>query len=168
MLIIRSLRVGPELARVLGPADAIQRDGRLYIHPVAITKSSLTRLIPRVGLPRNRFLMGSLTAALRLSKGWVRKDLNLVMGIGFTYYVSRVYTHIRYPRTSGRRRQCHIINICTYIIYIYIPICIYIYIYIYIHTHVLSLYLRLSISISLPLSIYLSSYLDRRSRGAGR
>ena len=157
MLIIRSLRVGPELARVLGPADAIQRDGRLYIHPVAITKSSLTRLIPRVGLPRNRFLMGSLTAALRLSKGWVRKDLNLVMGIGFTYYVSRVYTHIRYPRTSGRRRQCHIINICTYIIYIYIPICIYtyIYIYIYISTHMFSLYTSVSLSLSLYLYLYI-------------
>ena len=32
----------------------------------------------------NLFLIGSLTAALRLSKGWVRKDLNLVIGIGCT------------------------------------------------------------------------------------
>ena len=30
------------------------------------------------------FVIGSLTAALRFSKGWVRKDLNLVMGIGCT------------------------------------------------------------------------------------
>ena len=52
------------------------------LHPVPITIFSLTRLFPRVGLPRNLFLIGSLTAALRFSKGWVRKDLNLVMGIG--------------------------------------------------------------------------------------
>ena len=43
-----------------------------------------TIFFTRVGSPRNRFLIGSLTAALRLSKGWVRKDLNLVMGIGYT------------------------------------------------------------------------------------
>ena len=52
------------------------------LHPVPITIFSLTRLLPRVGLPRNLFLIGSLTAALRFSEGWVRKDLNLVMGIG--------------------------------------------------------------------------------------
>ena len=50
--------------------------------PIPITIFSLTRFLPRVGLPRNLFLIGSLTAALRLSKGWVRKYLNLVMGIG--------------------------------------------------------------------------------------
>ena len=40
------------------------------------------------------FGVGSLTAALRFSKGWVRKDLNLVMGVGCTYnayYKAHVY-----------------------------------------------------------------------------
>ena len=58
--------------------------GGLAVHPNPITIFSLTRLVPRVGLPRNLFLISSLTAALRCSKGWVRKDLNLVMGIGCT------------------------------------------------------------------------------------
>ena len=44
----------------------------------------LTISFPRVGLPRNLFLIGSLTAALIFSKGWVRKYLNLVMGTGCT------------------------------------------------------------------------------------
>ena len=40
------------------------------------------RFVPRVGLPRNRFLIGNLTAALRFSKGWVRKDANLGLRTG--------------------------------------------------------------------------------------
>ena len=48
------------------------------------------KICPRVGLPRNLLLIGSLTAALRFSKGWVRKDLNLVMGIGCTPGVGRM------------------------------------------------------------------------------
>ena len=50
--------------------------------PSSHHKISLTWFVPRVGLPRNLCLIGSLTAALRCSKSWVRKDLNLVMGIG--------------------------------------------------------------------------------------
>ena len=42
------------------------------------------RFVPRVGLPRNLFLTGSLTAALRFSKGWVRKDANLGLRTGCT------------------------------------------------------------------------------------
>ena len=52
------------------------------LHPVLITIFSLTILFPRVGLPRNLCLIGSLTAAPRFSKGWVRKDQNIAMGIG--------------------------------------------------------------------------------------
>ena len=33
-------------------------------------------------------MIGSLTAALRLSKGWIRKGLNLAMGIGCNYSVN--------------------------------------------------------------------------------
>ena len=62
--------------------DGELRHQRLLIHPVPITIFSLTRLFPRVGLPRNLLLICGLTAALRFSKGWVQKDLNLVMGIG--------------------------------------------------------------------------------------
>ena len=39
-------------------------------------------LFQGLGCPETFLLIGSLTAALRLSKGWVRKFLNLVMGIG--------------------------------------------------------------------------------------
>ena len=66
------------------PLKSAMLVGRLGVHPVPITRFSLTRLVPRVGLPRNRCLIGSLIAALRFSKGWVRKKLNLVMGIGCT------------------------------------------------------------------------------------
>ena len=60
----------------------LQRPPRLpAVHPVPITIFFPTIIFPRVGLPRNLFI-GSLTAALRFSKGSVRKDLNLVMGIG--------------------------------------------------------------------------------------
>ena len=65
-------------------ATALQLAARshLDVQPVPITIFSLTRLFPRVGLPRDLCLIGSLTAALRFSKGWVRKYLNLVIGIG--------------------------------------------------------------------------------------
>ena len=52
------------------------------IHPVRIARFHVPRFSPRVGLPRDLFLIGSLTAALRFSKGWVRKDLNLRMRTG--------------------------------------------------------------------------------------
>ena len=38
-----------------------------HVHPVRIVRFHVTRLSPRVGLPRNLFLIGSLTAALRFS-----------------------------------------------------------------------------------------------------
>ena len=62
-------------------ADRLSLQSPIRIHPVPITRFSPTRFVPRVGLPRNLFLIGSSTAALRCSAGWVRKDLNLVMGI---------------------------------------------------------------------------------------
>ena len=52
------------------------------IHPVRIARLRLPRFAPKVGLPRNRFLMGSLTAALRFSKGWVQKDANIGLRTG--------------------------------------------------------------------------------------
>ena len=52
------------------------------LRPVPIATFSLGRHFPGVGLPRSLLLVGSLTAAPRFSKGWIRKDLNLVMGIG--------------------------------------------------------------------------------------
>ena len=51
-------------------------------YPVRIVRIRLPRFAPRVGLPGDRFLIGSLTAALRLSKGWVRKDPNLGLRTG--------------------------------------------------------------------------------------
>ena len=53
----------------------------------SVTSSSHHNIFPHKILSKGwvaqkPFLIGSLTAALRFSKGWVRKDLNLVMGIG--------------------------------------------------------------------------------------
>ena len=62
----------------------IMLDQTGMVHPVPVTIFLLTQLFPRLGLPRSLFLIGRLTAALRFSKGWIRKDLNLVMGIGCT------------------------------------------------------------------------------------
>ena len=57
---------------------------RLPLHPGRIARIHNPRFVPRVGLPRNLFLIGSLTAALRFSKGWVRRDANLGLRIGCT------------------------------------------------------------------------------------
>ena len=56
--------------------------GRLGVQPVRIARFHITRFSPRVGLPRSLLLIGSLTAALRLSKGWVRKEANLGLRTG--------------------------------------------------------------------------------------
>ena len=66
------------------------------VHPVPITRFSLKIFCPRVGLPRNLCLIGSLTAALRFSKGWVRKDLNIILGIG------RIVVALFLPCTASR------------------------------------------------------------------
>ena len=49
------------------------------IHPVSITRFPLSRFSPGAGLLRNPFFTLSM---LRLSRGWVRKDGNLVMETG--------------------------------------------------------------------------------------
>ena len=53
-----------------------------HLHPVRIARIRLPRVVPRVGLPRNLFLIGSLTAALRFSKGWVRQTRILDCELG--------------------------------------------------------------------------------------
>ena len=62
-------------ARCLGSADAAPRS----IHPVSITRFPLTRFSPGAGLLRNPFVT---LATLRFSRGWVRKDGNLVTETG--------------------------------------------------------------------------------------
>ena len=57
----------------------------IRVHPVRIARIRCPRFVPRVGLPRNRCLIGSLTAALRFSKGWVRNDANLGLRTGCMY-----------------------------------------------------------------------------------
>ena len=49
-----------------------------------------THIYAYIYLPRKLFLIGSLTAALRFSKGWVRKDANL----GLRIYIGIAYTTI--------------------------------------------------------------------------
>ena len=101
------------------------------LHPVPITRLSLTRFVPRVGLHRDLFLIGSLTAALRLSKGWVRKNLNLVMGIGCKLVITGSDTG-KLPGIFITHSFNNDIHICMYT-------CVYIYIYIFhyiIYTHI--------------------------------
>ena len=50
--------------------------------PSSHSKNSLSKICSKGWLAQKPLLIGSLTAALRFSKGWVRKDPNLVMGIG--------------------------------------------------------------------------------------
>ena len=48
------------------------------VHPVRIARIHYPRFSPRVGLPTKIHLIGNLTAALRFSKGWVRKYRDLL------------------------------------------------------------------------------------------
>ena len=64
-------------------ATASVRTGcKSYVHPVRIARIRLPRF---VGLPGNLFLISGLTAALRFSKGWVRKDAILLIRTGCMY-----------------------------------------------------------------------------------
>ena len=104
------------------------------LHLVRIARIHYPRFVPRVGLPRNLCLIGSLTAALRLSKGWVRKDANL--GFYLCHEPPPLLGNILVPCICVNSNIC--IHICKYIsiyIYIYIHVCVYIYIYICIYTH---------------------------------
>ena len=51
------------------------------IHPIPIARIPYPIFVPRVGLPRNLFLIGN---GARFAKGWVRKDPNLGWEIGCT------------------------------------------------------------------------------------
>ena len=52
------------------------------IFPIRIARIHVTRFSPRVGLTRQIYLIGNLSAALRFSKAWVRKDANLGLRTG--------------------------------------------------------------------------------------
>ena len=79
----RSRHTGAALATPRrDPHDEASQAVIFYIHPVRIARIHYQRFVPRVGLPRNHLLTGSLTVALRLSKGWVRKDANLGLRTG--------------------------------------------------------------------------------------
>ena len=68
-----------------GAASSPSRD----LHPVRIARIRCPRFVPRVGSPRNLFLIGSLTAALRFSKGWVRKTRILDCELGVVLFLIR-------------------------------------------------------------------------------
>ena len=64
----RASRAGPEPhSKAPGKAREIGRGGCAtpVLHPVHIARIHYPRFVPRVGLPRNLCLIGSLTAALR-------------------------------------------------------------------------------------------------------
>ena len=62
------------------PQDVAQAPDRTT--PSSHSKNSATKICSKGWVAQKPFLIGSLTAALRLSKGWVRKYLNLLIGIG--------------------------------------------------------------------------------------
>ena len=116
-----------------GPKTTLPSHLPVRVLPVRITRFHVPRFVPRVGLPRNLFLTGSLTAALGFSKGWVRKDANL----GLRTECTSSCRFIGHTRNMG---FCHhglapALQIAMQSPAIYIYICIlpiYIYIYIYI------------------------------------
>ena len=52
------------------------------ITPNSNTKNSATKICSKGWVAQELFLIGNLTAALRFSKGWVRKDTNLGLRTG--------------------------------------------------------------------------------------
>ena len=64
------------------PHRALARLSPARVRPIRIPRIRLPRFVPRVGLPRKPLLIGNLTAALRLFKGWVRKDANVGLRTG--------------------------------------------------------------------------------------
>ena len=63
----------------------------LSLHPVSITRFPLTRLSPGAGLLSNRLFHRQ---RLRFSRGWVRKDGNLLTETGCIMIISRSSTII--------------------------------------------------------------------------
>ena len=49
----------------------------IHYTPSSHSKNSLSKICSKGWVAQKSFLIGSLTAALRFSKGWVRKDTNL-------------------------------------------------------------------------------------------
>ena len=116
-----------------------------------------------LGCPEAFLLIGSLTAALRFSKGWVRKDLNLVMGIGCTWCRACIIWNMMFRTFFSGRRRCYMLYIYIYThtyIYtqysMYIHVYIYIYIYIYIYTYIYTY--TTAYSLSLYIYIYFFIY----------
>ena len=66
------------------------------VHPIRIARIHVTRFSPRVGLPRQIYLIGNLTAALRLSKGWSEKTRILDCELGVC---AQIRMHILYVHT---------------------------------------------------------------------
>ena len=88
------------------------------IHPVSMTRFPLSRFSPGAGLLRNPFVH---RWRLRLSRGWVRKDGNLVTETGCTH---------------GSFLSLSLYSYIYMYIYIYIYICRCVYIYIYTYTYI--------------------------------
>ena len=54
----------------------------MMIIPISHSNNSLSKICSKGWVAQKPFLIGSLTAALRLSKGWVQKDTNLGLRTG--------------------------------------------------------------------------------------
>ena len=69
-----------------GGGGARRRPAKETIPPIRITQMSWTGFLPRVGWPGHLLLIGNavncVLCALRLSKGWARQDVHLVVQTG--------------------------------------------------------------------------------------
>ena len=110
-----------------------RRDSRgPALHPVSITRFPLSRFSPGAGLLRNPFFTLS---TLRLSRGWVRKDGNLVMETGCSEVRRRALRDLAGVRGGALLGDMIYIYIHIFVIYLYMFMHIRISIYIYIYTH---------------------------------
>ena len=73
----------------------------LVLHPVRIATIHCPRFVPRVGMPRNLFLIGSFTAALRFVQGlgpkrresWIANWFYCLLIVCFTYIYIYIYIY---------------------------------------------------------------------------
>ena len=88
--------------------DSLDRDLRRHT-PSSHSKNLATKICSKGWVAQKSFLIGSLTAALRFSKGWARKDANLGLRTGCTALESarEFATWARAKRTLRRRARLY-------------------------------------------------------------
>ena len=77
-------------AKSFNQGNSVETLPQRMLHPVSITRFPLRRLSPGAGLLRNPFVTLSM---LRFSRGWVRKDGNLLTETGCTNWLGHGHWH---------------------------------------------------------------------------